>query len=125
MKLSFAEYTVTLAPTSLPAELQNLASTGLENSFSPGDIRITWDAANSGEEIFTRIPINHHVGGPTFSECAAPISAGEMLIAKEYVEPLAVSTGLEFQGVEAMNRAAAETPLGCIEFRFQKKYFQL
>jgi len=32
--------------------------------------------------------------------------------------PLAVSTGLEFQGIEHVRFAVAETPLGCVEFRF-------
>jgi hypothetical protein len=36
------------------------------------------------------------------------------------VNPLAVVTGLEFQGVDHVHLAAAVTPMGCVEFRFGK-----
>ena len=34
------------------------------------------------------------------------------------IDPLAVITGLEFQGIEHVFVAAATTPEGCVEFRF-------
>jgi hypothetical protein len=37
------------------------------------------------------------------------------------VEPLAVATGLEFQGFQHIRFAAAETARGCVEFRFTRQ----
>lgn len=41
----------------------------------------------------------------------------------EMVDPLAVETGLEFQGLEHAFVAAATTPQGCVEFRFGEQLF--
>ena len=41
----------------------------------------------------------------------------------DMLTPLAVVTGLEFQGLEHQRVAAAETPLGCVEFRFTTKQY--
>jgi hypothetical protein len=41
------------------------------------------------------------------------------------IDPLAVSTGLEFQGVEHMFVAAAQTPQGCVDFRFGRQIMVL
>jgi hypothetical protein len=85
---------------------------------APGALDATWTPSPSGAFVRSRIPINHHAGGPTFTECAAPESAGAFHADAAMIDPLAVKTGLEFQGLEHVFVAAATTPAGCIEFRF-------
>ena len=77
--------------------------------------------AKDGAFVRTTIPINHHAGGPTFTECAAPDGSGAFHADAAMINPLAVKTGLEFQGVEHVFVAAAVTPQGCVEFRFGTK----
>jgi len=84
----------------------------------PGALDATWQPADDGAFVRSRIPINHHAGGPTFTECRAPTSAGAFHADANMVNPLAVQTGLEFQGIDHVFIAAARTPQGCIEFRF-------
>jgi hypothetical protein len=87
-------------------------------SDSPDGLAISWTPAPTGALVFTLIPINHHAGGPTYTECAVDAAVGSMHVPGEMLKPLAVSTGLEFQGVDHVRFAAAQTPDGCVEFRF-------
>ena len=52
----------------------------------------------------------------------APVSAGSFRADADMVDPLAVSTGLEFQGVSHFAFAAAETAGGCVEFRLGSQW---
>lgn len=69
----------------------------------------------------TTIPINHHAYTSTFTECTASASKGAFFADAEMVDPLAVSTGLEFSYVSHVSVAAAETASGCIEIRVGRR----
>jgi hypothetical protein len=83
----------------------------------PGALDATWQPSPEGSIVRSRIPINHHAGGPTFTECRAPVSSGAFHADAAMINPLSVRTGLEFQGLQHAFVAAATTPEGCIEFR--------
>ncbi|MCC6622891.1 MAG: hypothetical protein IT385_16650 [Deltaproteobacteria bacterium] len=116
--LAFAGHTVTLAPTTFPAQLADAAGTMTGDYDAPTAVDITWTPIVDGGQVYTLIPINHHAAGPTFTECSVPASAGALHVGEAMLTPLAVITGLEFQGVHHLRFAAAETPLGCVEIRF-------
>jgi hypothetical protein len=121
MTLSWGDIEVTLEE--MPVASQNLANAAVTiegQSAKPGALDAKWkpSAKAAGAFVRSRIPINHHAGGPTFTECAAPESAGAFHADAPMIDPLAVVTGLEFQGLEHVFVAAASTPAGCIEFRF-------
>ncbi len=119
--LTFSGLTVRLAETVVPGPLADLVATFNGDSSAPEGLDFTWTAPNTvtGAEVYTRIPINHHAGGPTYTQCAVPSSAGAFSVAQEMLTPLAVITGLEFQGLEHVLVAAAVTPKGCVEFRWR------
>lgn len=126
MTLSWGETRVTLSP--MPVGSGNIADLSVDiegDSSAPGALDATWEPSAQGGFLRTRIPMNHHAAGPTFTECAAPESAGTFHADAEMVDPLAVVTGLEFQGVEHVFIAAAETAQGCVEFRFGPQLFVL
>ena len=81
-----------------------------------GTIEATWQPNDGGTDLFTHVPINHHASG-AFTECAVDASVGSLVISEPMLEPLAVVTGLEFQGFEHVRFAAAEGERGCVEFR--------
>jgi hypothetical protein len=119
MTLSWGDIVVELAPMKVGSD--ELAGAKVEiagDSQKPGALDASWTSADTGAFVRSTIPINHHAGGPTFTECAAPVSAGAFHADAAMVDPLAVITGLEFQGLEQVYIAAAETPAGCVEFRF-------
>jgi len=116
-EITFAGHRVTLAATPFPAQLAGLAGTLAGGYDAPTSLDITWTSDPAGGVVFTHIPINHHAGGPTFTTCAVPASSGAMHVGEAMLTPLAVSTGLEFQGVHHLRFAAAETPYGCVELR--------
>jgi hypothetical protein len=114
--------TVTLTPeTGVPELLTGFTATLRGTYDAPEGIDASWDPAPAGSHLFTRIPVNHHAAGPTFTECAMDAHAGSLDIAQEMVEPLAVATGLEFQGFQHIRFAAAETARGCVEIRFTRQ----
>jgi hypothetical protein len=114
--------TVTLTPeTGVPDLLTGFSATLRGTYDAPQGVDASWDAAPAGSHLFTRIPVNHHAAGPTFTECAIGAEAGTLDIAQEMVEPLAVATGLEFQGFQHIRFAAADTARGCVELRFTRQ----
>jgi hypothetical protein len=119
MTLSWSGTEVQLAPMAVASgELQDARVT-IEGDYSqPGALEASWTPSDEGAFVRSRIPINHHAAGPTFTECSAPDSAGGFHADAEMIDPLAVQTGLEFQGLEHVRVAAATTPDGCVEFRF-------
>ena len=126
MTLSWGETEVTLSALPVASEtLTNVAVNIEGDSQQPGALDATWQASAqaAGAFVRTRIPINHHAAGPTFTECAAPESAGAFHADAAMIDPLAVITGLEFQGLEHVFVAAATTPAGCVEFRFGAQIF--
>lgn len=119
LELNGCALRVTPAATAPPDALTGLSGT-LEGGYeAPEAVDITWDAVEPGSQVHTRVPINHHVGGPTFTECVVDASSGSLHIDGAMLVPLAVVTGLEFQGISHVRFAAAETPYGCVEFRFE------
>ncbi|HEU5061506.1 MAG TPA: hypothetical protein VFU21_33525 [Kofleriaceae bacterium] len=114
--------TVTLAgETGVPDPLPGFSAMLLGTYDAPEGIAATWDPVPDGSHLFTRIPINHHAAGPTFTECAGDGSAGSLDISQPMLEPLAVATGLEFQFFDHVRFAAAETSRGCVEIRFSNR----
>lgn len=107
--------------TSVPDLLTGFSASLIGTYDAPEGIEASWDPTPEGSHLFTRIPINHHAAGPTFTECAADGSLGTLRISQPVLEPLAVATGLEFQSFEHIRFAAADTSRGCVEFRFTQR----
>ena len=119
----YGDVHITLVATAAPSALSDLTGT-LEGGFeAPTKLDVAWSTSDLGTDVFTRIPINHHASGPTFTECAVPGSAGALSVGQAMLEPLAVITGLEFQGLEHTRFAAAETPAGCVELRVLRREY--
>jgi hypothetical protein len=117
MQLTWGDLTVDLAPLGyLAGPLEDAAILLEGDQSAPGALEARWTSSGAGGHVFTRININHHAAAGTFTSCAAPESAETFQADAEMIDPLAVITGLEFQGLEYVNVAAAETPVGCIEF---------
>ena len=88
------------------------------DSSAPGAMDIAWTPGSDGSTVRTHLNINHHAAGPTFTTCAAPVASGAIHATATMIDPLAVVTGLEFQGVENSNTAAVWVEAGCVELRY-------
>ncbi len=113
---------ITLVETMVPDALEGVVQTLGGNYSEPTSLDISWTTPEEGE-VHTLIRINHHVFETTFTDCHVQASTGAMHINGDMLMPLAVSTGLEFQGVDHMRFAAADTPAGCVEFRYSRRTF--
>ncbi len=102
----------------MPSGLRGFSRTDNGVWNAPGDTTLSWDSTT--DWAYTRIPINHHVFGPTFTECHVPGNGGPIVVPANMIDPLAVITGLEFQGMQQAQFASAQTSAGCVEFRFKK-----
>ena len=123
VEVTFAGQRVTLPLTESPGALDEPHGT-LEGGYeAPTRLDLAWQTAAAGTHVFTRIPINHHAAGPTFTECTVPARTGALTIGEAMLAPLAIITGLEFQGLEHIRFAAAHTPLGCVEIRFTMRQY--
>jgi len=112
---------VTLVETTVPSFLESVTGTLSGTCGRPTGFDIEWPAPPElDSHVYTHIPINHHAQGLSFTECTVPAAAGSVHIDEPMLTPLAVITGLEFQGAEHLRFAAAETALGCVELRFQR-----
>ncbi len=121
-----AAQVITLAETAVPGPLAGVSGSLTGTYDAPEAIDIAWDAPADGATVFTHIPINHHVGSRTFTECTVDANVGALHVDEAMIAPLAVSTGLEFQGISHVRFAAAETPIGCVELRlFSAQYVDL
>lgn len=118
LEVRWGEHTVVMAEHAFPMGLTNPAGSVTESY----DADIAWSGASDGF-VFTHVPMNHHVGGLTFTECAVEASAGALHIDGAMLAPLALVTGLEFQGIEHVVFAAAETDAGCVELRYSVRYY--
>jgi hypothetical protein len=125
MTLSWEEIEVVLDPMPIASgELEGVAIETESDVYNmPGALDAMWQPPGDGAFVRSRIPINHHAGGPTFTECRAPTSAGTFHADAGMINPLSVQTGLEFQGIQHVFIAAANTPAGCVEFRFGKAIY--
>jgi len=114
---------VTHVAASVPGELTDLNGTMSGTYDEPTAIDVSWSPEAAGTHVFTHVPMNHHVPTGAFTECAVDATVGAMHIDDSMLVPLSVSTGLEFQTVDHTRFAAAETPLGCIEFRWTRLHY--
>ncbi|MCA9515870.1 MAG: hypothetical protein KC635_13080 [Myxococcales bacterium] len=114
---------VTAAETAIPGDLTGLDGTLSGGYEAPTGLVVSWDAPSDGGDVTTTIPINHHAGGPTFTDCRVAASEGGFEVGEAMLAPLAVATGLEFQGVEHVRFAAAETAAGCVEIRWLRRFY--
>ena len=123
LEVSWSGLTVTLGDTTVPDELEGLSGTESGPWNAPTSLDLAWTPPAAGTSVFTHIPINHHAGGPTYTECLVPASAGSLHVDGAMLAPLAVVTGLEFQGIDHARFAAAQTPLGCVELSFRVQQY--
>jgi len=122
-ELSYGTVRIHVDATTAPGMLDALVGT-LEGGYeAPTRLDVAWSTKDVGTEVFTHIPINHHAAGPTFTECSVSGASGGFSVGEAMLEPLAVVTGLEFQGIEHVRFAAAETPAGCVEVQFLERYY--
>ncbi|MDX9723522.1 MAG: hypothetical protein RBU37_22430 [Myxococcota bacterium] len=112
-------------PLTPPPALREAKAMLQGDSMAPEGMDLSWSAGAADAFVFTHIHINHHVRGPTFTECAVDASSGSMSIHGSMLAPLAVVTGLEFQGIQHLHFAAAHTPMGCVEFRWLRQEYVL
>jgi hypothetical protein len=99
----------------LAAELADALVLGTGSYDAPTLLEASWTPSSG--RVRSVIPINHHAGGPTFTFCDVAADPGGFTATAEMLQPLAVSTGLEFQGLEHVESAAAEADGVCVEFR--------
>jgi hypothetical protein len=85
---------------------------------APGALTVTWTPTADGSLVRTEIPINHHAQPGTFTLCEGDAALGGFTADATMIDPLAVITGLEFQGVEHLQVASAQTSVGCVELRY-------
>lgn len=91
---------------------------------APGQLTATWTDTGEGASVSTWIDINHHAYGvPTFTQCVADEAAGEFVADTEMIDPLAIITGLEFQGLVHERRFAVDTDDGCVQFRVLRRIY--
>lgn len=114
---------VRAASMPLPPELTGAVGALEGGSMSPTGLELSWTPTADGFDVFTHVAMNHHVSVPAFTECRVDGSTGEMSIPGSMLAPLALVTGLEFQGLETARFAAATTERGCIEIRFSRMAF--
>lgn len=115
---------ISLAPTAIPSgALGDLKVTGEGDYDRPGELTASWTAPSDGGMVGSEIPINHHAGGPTMTTCLVDASAGSFTADAEMVDPLAVSTGLEFQGVRHLVVGSARLEAGCVDVRYGRRQY--
>lgn len=90
---------------------------------APEGVELSWAAPPQGGLLTTEVPINHHAAGPIWTDCSVDASVGSLSIAGPLVEPLAISTGLEFQSADHVFVSAAEIPGGCVEIKHMVRQY--
>lgn len=121
LTLHFGTVDVALPPLGLAADLPDLTTMLQGDSTAPTAFDATWTARDDDSRVHTVIPINHHAQGPTFTVCDVPSSAGAFHADEGMLAPLAVVTGLEYQGTWVSNTAAVHTALGCVDVRLGRE----
>lgn len=115
--IEFADLVIELPALSLAAPLPDLTRTLGGDDFNPESLDVTWTPRDDDSRVSTVININHHAAGPTFTNCDVAASTGAFHADGEMLMPLAVITGLEYQGTMVSTTAAVDTPHGCIDVR--------
>lgn len=121
MTLTFADQTVEVPDLQVAEPVTQVEIIGHGDSMAPTSLDASW-AADLGR-VRTTIPINHHAGGPTFTRCDVEASTRAFHATEDMLLPLAVSTGLEFQGIDHAHTAAVTTELGCVEVRLGSQQY--
>lgn len=121
--LSFGDVVVEGPALEVPADLSDVTGILSGDYDNPESVQINWSGGEDDAAVFTHIPINHHVGGQTFTRCTVSALAGSLVADGAVLLPLAVSTGLEFQGIEHVRSATASTSAGCVEFRYLNRIY--
>jgi hypothetical protein len=125
LEIEGAQFAITLVPMLAPdGELTGVSVLAEGDYDSPGALTASWTPTSDDSFVGSLIPINHHASGPTFTSCLAPGSSGQFAADADMVNPLAIITGLEFQGLEHVSVAAATTPAGCVEVWMGTQVFQ-
>ncbi len=119
LEVSFGQNRFTAPAMPIASGLEGVAVT-VESSDedAPGALDAIWIPLDDGSIVRSEIPINHHAQSGTFTLCEAGAEAGGFHAEAEMIDPLAVITGLEFQGLEHLHVAAADTSVGCVELRY-------
>lgn len=115
--IEFADLVIELPALSLAAPLPDLTRTLGGDDFNPESLDVTWTPRDDATRVSTVININHHAAGPTFTNCDVAASTGAFHADGEMLMPLAVITGLEYQGTMVSTTAAVDTAHGCIDVR--------
>ncbi len=117
LTLRFGDEQIEVPALPFAAPLSGLMMELEGDSSAPMSLDVTWSPRDDGSRVRTVVPINHHAAGPTFTYCDVPASQPGFHADEGMLVPLAVITGLEFQGIDVARTAAAYTSSGCIEFR--------
>lgn len=123
VRLRYAGLDVELPALEFAADLEGAAIGAEGDAMTPDFLHAIWTPRDDGSRVRTVIPINHHAGGPTFTVCDVPTASGTFHADGEMLLPLAVQTGLEFQGLDVSQTAAVHTDAGCIEVRVGRQLY--
>ncbi|MBI4816072.1 MAG: hypothetical protein HY791_07440 [Deltaproteobacteria bacterium] len=122
LELTGPDLLVTTSALEVPRELADVSGTLRGTYDAPVSVDVRWTPV-AGARVTTLIRINHHVPRATFTECVVDSTDGLLHIDEPMLTPLAVATGLEFQGIWHTRFAAAELPNGCLELRFTRQHY--
>jgi hypothetical protein len=121
LTLRFGPVEVELPAMTLAADLPDLAVALQGEWTAPMAFDATWTPRDDDSRVHTVIPINHHAQGPTFTVCDVPSNTGAFHAEQAMLVPLAVVTGLEYQGTWVSNTAAVHTSVGCVDVRLGRQ----
>ena len=117
LTLTWGDRELVLPATARAGAVTDVSVTAEGTYERPDALDVTWSVPDDTDtSVATTIPINHHAAGPTFTVCRAPADSGGFTVPAPMVNPLAVVTGLEFQGVDHVRTAAVTLPEGCVDF---------
>jgi hypothetical protein len=108
--------TITVQSVPIPGPLSNADGTLSGDYMTPTAVDLSWTPEVAGTHLLSYTRINHHVSEPTFTDCSVGAESGALHIDGNMLVPLSVVTGLEFQGVQHAQLAAAQLDEGCVQF---------
>jgi hypothetical protein len=119
MRVAFGQDLFEAPAMPIAAGLEGVTVT-VESSdeWAPGALEASWTPMDDGSLVRSEIPINHHAQAGTFTLCEAGAEQGGFRADAEMIDPLAVVTGLEFQGLWHLQVASVETSVGCVELQY-------
>jgi hypothetical protein len=121
LRLRFGDVDLELPALAYAPAPEGLTVVGEGDATTPVSVDASWTPRDDGSRVRTVIPINHHAGGPTFTACDVPTNTGNLHADAGMLVPLATITGLEFQGLDVSQTAAAHIDAGCVEFRIGRQ----